>query len=363
MIFGVSLTNGLPYIFCLLSCVDVTHIVGTNYDNAYGRGEKGNGDVNTATEPAHMAMELSEWALGQGQEQGRGEGGGNEEQRIFTEFYSPLIGVFLWVGFPLWAAEASAAFSTQVCPLLAGLPLLRVDLKNTGFLPADNDGSQGEEDDAQDLLSMDFSLDVLIYSLFTLFLSTVTFWAGALRLFRSHRALRAVVLLSETMVLHFVWEMMIIKVAFPLEYVVFGYFLGWRYRLLYAVFDATVRVIIFRVVTVSTVLVHALSPLLPQQVWQVVETVWYHAFTYCLVGNRFLSLFFGGGGVFAPRPPVPRMIRRPPPVAQDPAGNVDIAPIDNDVNAEGGIDVGVDAVPGPGQVRIFPGVAVPGAEP
>ena len=92
-----------------------------------GGGERGEGGQEAGgDEGADQTKHASSQEPWRGSD-GAGEDAGNQKRRIFLEFYGPIVGVFSAVGFPAWLAELATVAATQLCPLLAAAPLLRLN--------------------------------------------------------------------------------------------------------------------------------------------------------------------------------------------------------------------------------------------
>lgn len=65
---------------------------------------------------------------------------GEKKRRLFLEFYGPIVGVFSALGFPAWLSELLTVVATQLCPLLAAMPLLRLSSRGGGGGRGDGDG-------------------------------------------------------------------------------------------------------------------------------------------------------------------------------------------------------------------------------
>ncbi|CAM9896471.1 unnamed protein product, partial [Ectocarpus fasciculatus] len=221
----------------------------------------------------------AEWAAGEPQQQ----------RRIFLEFFGPVVGVFLALGLPAWLSELLTVVAAQLCPLLAAMPLLRLSPRSTK-------GAGG--DSADDLVSLDFSLDLAIYAVFTLVITTATLWRSTWKSFkREQPRSRSLKLLLTAAAYNFLWEVAIIKVAFPImEHLVFHYVWQWRTRYLLTWLAMSTRVYIMRLLACLRVALLMASPFVPRGLLHTLEGVWCHLFTYLLLGTRFFNTFFVGEG-------------------------------------------------------------------
>lgn len=61
--------------------------------------------------------------------QEKGKEGASPQRRLFLEFYGPLVGLFLRMGWSNRTAELLTVVATQLCPLLAASPLLRLNMR------------------------------------------------------------------------------------------------------------------------------------------------------------------------------------------------------------------------------------------
>lgn len=61
-----------------------------------------------------------------------------QPRRLFLEFFGPVVGFFLWLGFSNRGAELMTVAATQLCPLIAAAPLLRLSTR-----AVDGSGSAG----------------------------------------------------------------------------------------------------------------------------------------------------------------------------------------------------------------------------
>lgn len=62
----------------------------------------------------------------------------HHRRRLYLEFYGPIVGVFSAMGFPGWIAEFLTLVATQLFPILAAAPLLRLSSRGV-----DSSGSAG----------------------------------------------------------------------------------------------------------------------------------------------------------------------------------------------------------------------------
>jgi len=54
------------------------------------------------------------------------QGGEAKPRRLFQELYGPIVGIFVALGFSVWLSELMTVLATNMCPILAIVPLLRL---------------------------------------------------------------------------------------------------------------------------------------------------------------------------------------------------------------------------------------------
>ncbi|CAN0515544.1 unnamed protein product, partial [Ectocarpus sp. 12 AP-2014] len=212
-----------------------------------------------------------------------------QPRRIFLEFFGPVVGVFAALGLPAWLSELLTVVAAQLCPLLAAMPLLRLSPRSTK-------GAGG--DSADDLVSLDFSLDLAIYVVFTLAITTATLWRFTWKSFkRDQPRSRTLKLLLTAAASHLIQEVVMIKVAFPIiEHLLFHYLLQWRRRYLLMWLALSIRVFIVRLLAGLRVALLMATPFVPRGLLHTLEGVWCHLFTYLLLGTSFFNTYFVGDG-------------------------------------------------------------------
>ncbi|CAM9923702.1 unnamed protein product [Pylaiella littoralis] len=218
---------------------------------------------------------------------------GGDKRRLFLEFYGPIVGVFSALGSPAWLAELLTVVATQLCPLLAAMPLLRLSTRGDR-----GGGGRGDGGGVDDLVSLDLSLDLAIYGVFTLLITTATFWRITWKTFkREQPRSKSLKLFLASSAIHLFREVVMIKVFFPLvEHVLFYYVLQWQSRYLVAWMAISLQIFIMRLLACLRVALFMARPFLTRGVLHTLETLWCHLFTYLLLGTRFFNTFFVGDG-------------------------------------------------------------------
>ncbi|CAM9673939.1 unnamed protein product, partial [Ectocarpus sp. 13 AM-2016] len=230
--------------------------------------------------------------------------GPQQQRRIFLEFFGPVVGVFAALGLPAWLSELLTVVAAQLCPLLAAMPLLRLSPRSTKGAGGDSADDRVSHNhlslllSSDDLVSLDFSLDLAIYAVFTLAITTATLWRFTWKIFKRDQARsRTLKLLLTAAASHLIREVMMIKVAFPIiEHLLFHYVLQWRRRYLLTWLALSIRVFIIRLLAGLRVALLMGTPFMPRGLLHTLEGVWCHLFTYLLLGTRFFNAYFVGDG-------------------------------------------------------------------
>ncbi|CAM9809847.1 unnamed protein product, partial [Ectocarpus sp. 12 AP-2014] len=280
--------------------------VGEDDEVCWREGKKAPAEVSSPVESSSAessSVESSSTDAGNSGAEGVA-GEPQQQRRIFVEFFGPVVGVFAALGLPAWLSELLTVVAAQLCPLLAAMPLLRLSPQSTKGAGGDSADDRVSHNhlslllSSDDLVSLDFSLDLAIYTVFTLAITTATLWRFTWKSFkRNQPRSRTLKLLLTAAASHLIREVMMIKVAFPIiEHLLFHYVLQWRRRYLLTWLALSIRVFIIRLLACLRVALLMATPFVPRGLLHTLEGVWCHLFTYLLLGTRFFNTYFVGEG-------------------------------------------------------------------